>query len=177
MKCIQKAWKNHQHELRIFFRGQLGDAHWAADDLLQDVFVKAIAYRETFCRLKNPRAWLYRVAKNRLIDFQRSHKYYAEVSDYPAETYEPSPLENLSKCLPPVLEHLSADDQEIIEWCDLEGLHQADYARLKDLSVVAVKSRIQRARKRLKIRLQSCCQVVFDGQGTVCCFSSNAQFN
>ncbi len=174
MKCIQKAWKDHQHELRDFFRGQLGNTYWA-DDLLQDVFVKALADRETFCRLKNTRAWLYRVAKNRLIDFQRSHKYYAEVSDcYPAETVEPSPLQNLSKCLSSVLKHLSADDQEIIECCDLEGLHQAEYARLKELSVEATKSRIQRARKRLKIRLQSCCQVVFDEQGSVCCFSSNS---
>jgi len=175
MKCVHKAWNNHQHELRFFFRGQLGDAYWA-DDLLQDVFVKALANHKTFCRLKNTRAWLYQVAKNRLIDFQRSHKYYVEISDcYPVETVELSPLENLSKCLPSVLKNLSADDREIIEWCDLEGLHQAEYAHLKDLTLMAAKSRIQRARKRLKIRLQSCCQVVFDEQGTVCCFSSNTQ--
>lgn len=174
MKCVQQAWNNHKHELRGFFLGQLGDAH-CADDLLQDVFVKALADRETFCQLKNTRAWLYRVARNRLIDFQRSHKYYAEVSDcYPAETYEPSTLEKLSKCLPPVLKNLSADDREIIEWCDLEGLHQAEYARLKDLSIVAAKSRIQRARKRLKNRLLTGCQIGFDEQGSVCCFASDS---
>lgn len=174
MKCVQKAWNNHQPELRDFFRGRLGEVHWA-DDLLQDVFVKALANRETFCQLTNTRAWLYRVAKNRLIDFQRSHKYYTEVSDYyPVEIYEPSPLENLSKCLLPVLKNLSADDQDIIEWCDLEGLHQAEYARLKDLSIVAAKSRIQRARKRLKNRLLTGYQIGFDEHGAVCCFASNS---
>jgi len=174
MNCVHHAWNNHQHELRNFLRRQLGDAHWA-DDLLQDVFVKALADHSTFCQLKNTRAWLYRVAKNRLIDFQRSYKYHAEVSDcYPAETYEPSPLENLSKCLPPILKNLSADDQEIIELCDLEGLHQAKYARLNDLSLVAAKSRIQRARKRLKNRLLTGCQIGFDERGCVCCFVSDA---
>lgn len=35
-----------------------------------------------------------------------------------------------------VLKIFSTDDREIIECCDLEGQHQAEYARLKDLSVV-----------------------------------------
>jgi len=175
MKCIHQAWNNHQHELRGFFRGQLGDVQWA-DDLLQDVFVKALADHTTFCQLKNTRAWLYRVAKNRLIDFQRSYKYHTQISDcYPAETYESSLLEKLSKCLPPTLKNLSADDQEIIKLCDLEGLHQAEYARLNDLSLVAAKSRIQRARKRLKHRLLTGCQIGFDERGAVCCFASDSR--
>jgi len=174
MKCIHQAWNNHQHELRGFLRGRVTDAQ-TADDLLQDVFVKALADRKTFCQLENTRAWLYRVAKNRLIDFQRSYKYHAEVTDcLPDRTHEPSPLSSLSKCLPPTFKFLPREDQEIIKLCDLEGMHQAEYARLKGLSVAATKSRVQRARKRLKNRLITSCQINFDNRGSVCCFIPNA---
>ncbi len=170
MKCIVKAWNNYGDELRSFLRGRLGDIH-CADDLLQDVFVKALANQGTFCQLENPKAWLFRVAKNRLIDFQRTCKNHIEVSDqHSVQNNQSAPVENLSECLPFVLTNLSTEDQEIIELCDLEGLHHAEYASLKDITVPGAKSRFQRARKRLKTRFQSSCQILFNEQGSVCCF-------
>lgn len=170
MKCIIQAWNNYEDELRNFLRGRLRDIH-CADDLLQDVFVKALANRRTFCQLENTKAWLFRVAKNRLIDFQRTCKNHVEVSDqHSVQNDKSAPVENLSKCLPLILTNLSTEDQEIIELCDLEGLNQAEYASLKNMTVSGAKSRIQRARKRLKTRVKSRCQVVFDEQGAVCCF-------
>ncbi|MGC1518341.1 MAG: RNA polymerase subunit sigma-70, partial [Azonexus sp.] len=38
------------------------------------------------------------------------------------------------------------------------------------ISLPGAKSRIQRARKRLRNRLVKACQVTFDDQGEVCCF-------
>jgi len=170
MKCIIQAWNNYEDELRSFLLVRLGNTH-CTEDLLQDVFVKALANRRAFCRLENTKAWLFRVAKNRLIDFQRTCKNHVEVSSqHSVRNDKSTPVANLSKCLPLVLTNLSTEEQEIIELCDLEGLHQAEYASLKNITVSGAKSRIQRARKKLKIRLQSSCQVVFDEQGSVCCF-------
>ena len=170
MKCIIQAWNNHEDELRSFLQGRLGDIH-CTDDLLQDVFVKALANRRAFCQLENTKAWLFRVAKNRLIDYQRTCKNHVEVSNqHSVQNDKSAPVANLSKCLPFVLTNLSTEDQEIIKLCDLEGLQQAEYASLKNMTVSGAKSRIQRARKKLKTRLQSGCQVVFNEQGAVCCF-------
>ena len=54
--------------------------------------------------------------------------------------------------------------------CDLEGMKQEDYARLKGLTLPGAKSRVQRARKRLREHLSDACQVKFDAAGNVCCF-------
>ena len=170
MKCITQAWDLHESELRQFLYNQLKDAS-LADDLLQDVFVKALAENSQFCTLDNVRAWLFRVTKNRLIDYHRTNKTHSEVlDDIPEIKSKIEPVVKLSKCLPTALEKLSTEDKDIIELCDLDGMNQADYAKLKDLSTAGAKSRIQRARKRLKEELNVACKIVFDEQGNVCCF-------
>ncbi len=62
---------------------------------------------------------------------------------------------------------LSPEDREAIVLCDLEGVPQEEYARRKGLSLPGAKSRIQRARKRLRERLSQACQVRFDAAGHV----------
>ena len=59
------------------------------------------------------------------------------------------------------------NDREAITLCDLEGLPQDEYARRKGLSLPGAKSRIQRARKRLRERLSQGCQVRLDAAGQV----------
>jgi len=175
MKCITDAWEKHENELRGFLFNQVKDAY-LTEDLLQDVFVKALADNDQFCTLENVRAWLFRVTRNRLIDYYRTHKIYDEVPENLPEVNSPEePVVDLSKCLPSALKNLSAEDQEIIELCDLDGMNQADYAKLKQLSTAGAKSRIQRARKRLKEELNIACKIVFDDQGNVCCFDPSCQ--
>lgn len=175
MKCITDAWKMYENELRGFLFKQLKDAD-LTEDLLQDVFVKALADNDQFCTLENVRAWLFRVTRNRLIDYYRTHKIHDEVPEnLPEVSPAVEPVVDLSKCLPSALKNLSAEDQEIIELCDLDGMNQADYAKLKQLSTAGAKSRIQRARKRLKEELNIACKIVFDEQGNVCCFDPSCQ--
>ena len=53
--CVAAAWLAHEGDLRGFLRHHLSDGH-AAEDLLQDVFVKGMRRGEGFCTLDNPRA-------------------------------------------------------------------------------------------------------------------------
>ncbi len=172
MKCITNAWDRYEHELRGFLHNRVEDPQ-LAEDLLQDVFLKALAENGKFCTLDNTRAWLFRVTRNRLIDYYRTRHIHEEV---PEQLPEEEPLEesvvHLSQCLPTVLEQLSPEDREAIECCDLDGMSQVEYAGRKGLTVPAAKSRIQRARKRLREALKGACHVVFDEQGRVCCFDS-----
>jgi len=170
MKCITTAWDQHENELRNFLRSRVADPV-LAEDLLQDVFVKALANRSDFCELENSRAWLFKVTRNRLIDYRRTHKEHSEIEDvHPTPSPEDAPVINLSKCLPTALKGLSAKDKDIIEQCDLGGVNQAEYAKRHSMTLVAVKSRIQRARKRLKTELHTACNIILDDNGNVCCF-------
>ena len=64
-----------------------------------------------------------------------------------------------------VLSELTAEDRDIIEQCDLEGVKQKDYAVAHDLSLAAVKSRLLRAREKMRARMSTACQLRFDEQG------------
>ena len=170
MNCVSKAWLSHEKELRAFIYTRIKEPQ-LTEDLLQDVFIKALAEGAQFCDLDNTRAWLFRVLKNRMIDYQRTAKIYDDVPDHlTEESQEEAPVNNLAVCLPVALKKMDSEDADIIQQCDLNGLNQADYAKYNELSLSATKSRLQRARKRLKIELQNTCNVRFDEQGNVCCF-------
>jgi RNA polymerase sigma-70 factor (ECF subfamily) len=80
-------------------------------------------------------------------------------------------VDSLATCLPRVLAELSAADRDAITQCDLQGLSQEAYARQLGISLAGAKSRVQRARRRLRAQLIASCQVVLDPQGSVCCFT------
>lgn len=169
--CHNKAWRQHKAELRGFLVNRAGGAA-EADDLLQDVFLKALQQGKDFCQLENPRAWLFHVARNLLIDRLRLTREQVPLPDDLGADAETAidPVDLLSHCLPRVLSELSPEDREAIQLCDVQGMTQKDYADRLGLSLPAAKSRVQRARLRLRAQLADACQVTFDETGKVCCF-------
>ena len=67
MNCLMAAWDQYEAELRGWLRHRLGSPV-DAEDVLQDVFLKAMRQGERFCAITNARAWLYEVARNALAD-------------------------------------------------------------------------------------------------------------
>lgn len=170
MNCILRAWDSHESELRAWLRSRLGNPH-DAEDMLQDLFLKAMRQDKKFCEIDNARAWLFEVARNALADRLRLMKEQVEIPDDLVAEHEEMPaVESLAACLPRALSELSEEDIDAITRCDLDGMTQEDYARLKGLTLPGAKSRVQRARKRLREHLSEACQVKFDGAGKVCCF-------
>lgn len=169
--CLNKAWQAHQAEIRRCLLHRTGHAV-DADDLLQELFLKALLQGKNFCRLDNPRAWLFHVARNLLIDRLRLSKAQVPLpEDLAAEAEsELHPVDSLSQCFPRVLSELAPADREAILLCDLQCMTQQDYARRLGISLSAAKSRVQRARKRMQAQMVNACQVSFDESGEVCCF-------
>jgi RNA polymerase sigma-70 factor (ECF subfamily) len=167
MNCLTAAWTAHQSELRGWLRRQLGNPA-EADDLLQDLFVKALRQGERFCSVHNARAWLFEVARNTLADKLRVARETVQLpEDMAAPSDETDTVDSLTACLPRVLSELSAEDREAITLCHLQGMAQADFAAAMGLSLSAAKSRVQRARRRLKQRMTEGCQVQLDEAGRV----------
>ena len=168
--CVISAWKNHEHELRKFVERRVPDHH-VAEDLLQDVFLKAMQQGEIFCCLNSARSWLYRVTSNAIADYYRARRDHAELpEDIVAEEDDLTAIDGLAACVPRVLSELSESDREVLLRCDLQGMRQKDFAQQNGLSLPAVKARIQRARKRFQSRLTTACQVQLDEQGQVMSF-------
>jgi RNA polymerase sigma-70 factor (ECF subfamily) len=168
--CVAAAWRAHEAELRGYLTHRLGHAD-LAEDVLQDVFVKAMRQGRSFCEVANRRAWLFQVARNALVDELRASRPTEPLpEDLPDAVAEPpSPVDALADCMERVMEQLPAADAQILRACDLGGQTQRAFAQAQGLSLPAAKSRLLRARERLRAQLTQTCGVRFSEEGRVCC--------
>lgn len=170
MNCLTTAWTAHEAELRAWVRYRLRNPA-EADDLMQDLFLKALRQGERFCSVQNARAWLFEVARNTLADRLRVARETVELpEDLSAPVDDTDTVDSLTACLPRVLSELSDEDRDAITQCDLQGVPQAAFAEARGLSLSAAKSRLQRARLRLKARMTQTCRVQLDATGHVADF-------
>lgn len=171
MKLLLSLWSSHEAELRRWLLSRV-PVKSEVDDLLQDVFLKTLRQGDRLGSIEHPRAWLYEIARNTLIDRLRASRgsfpLPDDLDDLPAPVDQSDTVDTLAQaCLPRVLSELEPQDREAIELCDLQGMAQADFARLKNLSLPAAKSRVQRARQRMREHMTSACQISFDPAGHV----------
>ena len=173
--CVLNSWREHEAELRGYLLHRVGDPN-LADDLVQEVFLKAMRYGHGFCVLDNPRAWLFQVARNTLVDKLRLDKNAVPLpDDLVEEIHEIEPVDALTECLLLILAELSSDDSDILMQCDLNGVKLRVYADSHRLTLSAAKSRLLRARQRMRYDLIRKCGVQFDDAGNVCCHEATSK--
>jgi RNA polymerase sigma factor (sigma-70 family) len=122
-----------------------------AEDLLQDVFVRAYGALRADAREVNLRAWLYRVAHNRCIDhLRRPVPPPADVFDLSRKPLR-DPIEeaqrrdNLARLVEDV-GRLPEQQRSALLMREIDGMSYADLASTLDVTVPAVKSLLVRAR-------------------------------
>ncbi len=168
---VHTLWALHERELGRWLASRCA-SRAEAEDLLQDVWVKCLRQGDAVARLAQPRAWLFEVTRNTWLDhLRRAHPTLPlseEENNVCAPQPDAEPLDGLAQaCLPRVLQELDAQDREAIELCDLNQMSQADYAQRKGISLSAAKSRVQRARARMREHMVAACQVSLDATGRV----------
>ncbi|TAK76051.1 MAG: sigma-70 family RNA polymerase sigma factor [Dehalococcoidia bacterium] len=142
----------------------LGDPA-AAEDVTQDAFVRAWQRLETF-RGGSFRAWLFTIAANRARDELRRRGRRPTLSldearddddraDLDPADAGPTAQElveqaELRRALEAALLTLPDDWREIVVLADIEGLNYAEVAAVTRIPVGTVKSRLSRARGRLR---------------------------
>ena len=141
----------YRQRLFAYTRQMLGGARSDAEDVLQDVFLRAYGALRHDDRPVTLRAWLYRVAHNRCIDhLRRPVPPPAEVFelsrtptfDPPAETARREDLRRLVQDVQRLPEH----QRSALLMRELDGLSYAELADALDTSVPAIKSLLVRAR-------------------------------
>lgn len=170
MKCLMNAWNHAEPSLYGWLLKQTQNPH-EAEDIMQEVFLKAMGNSERFCTLQDGKSWLFKMVRNHLVDQLRRKIYSVDIEECVMPTDISPAMVQLQRCLPQVLVKLTEQDRDVIEQCDLNGMTQKDYAEKHQLSLPAVKARLRRARIELKTILVSECKVTQDQTG-VCCFRS-----
>lgn len=166
---LETTWQNLRGELRGFLVGQVGEPA-TADDLLQDVFLKLHRRGSDLREKVAPRAWLYQVARNAVVDYWRQRRETTEIPYDLAHAEVPTEetvQERLAPCLRPMIESLPAAYADALRLTELEELPQADAARRLGLSLTALKSRVRRGRAQLKTTLLQCCEFELSRAGRV----------
>ncbi|MFN7258773.1 MAG: sigma-70 family RNA polymerase sigma factor [Cyclobacteriaceae bacterium] len=140
-----------------------------ANDLVQDTYLKAYRFVESFQKGTNAKAWLFRILKNSFInDYRKKSKEPNKVDYQEVETYYNS--EDVDRQITPdlrveslnnmigdeisnALNSLDVDFKTVIILCDLEGFKYEEMAKILDIPIGTVRSRLHRARNLLKEKL------------------------
>ena len=140
------------------------------DDIVQRIFLQVHRSLPTLRETDRLHAWIYQVTRRAIADHYRAPVHRREVpagaalddvpDDLPeagrAGEDEPSALQELAACLQPLLADLALVDQEALRLVEVDGQTQVEVARRLGLSVSGMKSRIQRARRRLRSAVEAC---------------------
>jgi len=145
-----------------------------AKDLVQDTYLKSYRFIESFQKGTNAKAWLFRILKNSFInDYRKKSKEPSKVDYQEVETYYNS--EEVDRQITPdlrveslkdmigdeisnALNSLDVDFRTVIILCDLEGFKYEEMAKILDIPIGTVRSRLHRARNLLKEKLKSYAQ-------------------
>lgn len=176
---LDASWTDTLDRLRAFVAARVDDGDLAAD-ITQDVIVRSIA-SGALERVDNPAAWLYRSARNAVIDHYRVRKSHEPLTD-PDMWPDPDSsgevpndaTRELSRCLEPLLDQLSPSAREALVRVDVDGQTQQRAAQDAGISLSGMKSRVQRARRDLKQLLEQCCTVALDSTGGIAGYRPNA---
>jgi len=142
-----------------------------AKDLVQDTFMKAYRFINSFEKGTNAKAWLYRILKNSFInDFRKKSKEPGKVDYQEVENFYNSDNVDESKTVDlridtvkdmmgdevtNALNALAVDFRTVIILCDLEGFTYEEMAKILDIPIGTVRSRLHRARNLLKEKLKT----------------------
>jgi len=142
----------YRQRLFAYVRQMLSSAsRQDAEDVLQDVYVRAFGALRADRRDVNLRAWLYRVAHNRCIDYLRRpappDREIFEVSRKPLhDPIEEAQRRDDLKRLVADVGRLPEQQRSALLMRELDGMSYADLAAALDVTVPAVKSLLVRAR-------------------------------
>ncbi|SHH73709.1 RNA polymerase sigma factor SigZ [Ferrimonas marina] len=154
-------WQQHKSQLRSYIHKRIDDPS-AVDDILQEVYIKASTHLHQLKSQGSLGGWLYRIAHNAIMDHYRQQRPTTELpEELAADEAEPAiqAHQKLAQCLRPLIEELPDKYRQPLKLAELEGTSQQQIADQLGLSLSGAKSRVQRARVKLREQLTTCCDI------------------
>jgi RNA polymerase sigma-70 factor (ECF subfamily) len=165
---IESLYKSLSQKLRQFIRNRIADGA-AADDILQDVFLRIHDRIETLRDREKIESWVFQIARNAIIDHYRSRKpdHEEPPEAIAVEEDDQAMHKKLASGLGAMIDQLPEQYREALRLTELQGLTQKELAERLGISLSGAKSRVQRARALLRDLLMQCCHFEFDRYGMV----------
>lgn len=142
-----------------------------ANDLVQETFMKAYRSIDSYHQGTNAKAWLFKILKNAFInEYRRKSKLPDTVNYEDYLAYEDSDDDHqhgsvidmkedvfagmMGDEVSEALNALPDEFRTVILLCDMEGFSYEEIAKIVDIPIGTVRSRLHRARNMLKDKLK-----------------------
>ncbi len=167
----EETWERFHAPLFTFIRTRVADDA-AAEDLLQDVFLKIYQQIETLRETRKLESWVYQIARNTIIDYYRGRRPIMsleepEVLQLPEDLPDDDIVSELFPAVRVMMNSLPPQDRQALILTEYQGLTQKELSERLGISLSGAKSRVQRARQRLKQQLLACCHFELDTRGHI----------
>lgn len=145
---------------KFFYR--LNDEAKLSEDLVQEVFMRVLKYRHTFKGTGPFKVWLFHIARNVNYGYHRRNKgtlndsleeKHEELSLYDEETSSQQMNDHLA-LLKMAIQRLDMEKREVIMLSKLDEMKYKDIGKVLDCSEGAVKTKVFRALKDLKMEFE-----------------------
>ena len=137
-----------------FARNLIGDEH-DAEDITQDVFLAAFDHLRSYNSNRAPLlTWLFTITRNRCVNYLKRKRPLVDgnvvANVQTAANNDASARNEFWSRLDEALNALPIEQKSAFVLAEIEGLPYADIARIEQTTLGTVKSRINRAKQRLR---------------------------
>ena len=153
MRQLERIIDEHQQQLFIFAFFRVG-SYEAAQDIVQDVFIRFYENSRRLSAANNVKAYLYKTISNACTDYLRKN---AKIQFIPIENLVNDLVENEEKqCLSEylrieeILENLPIDQAEILRLKFIDSLNFVEISDILNVNINTIKSRYKYAINKLR---------------------------
>ncbi len=166
---IETIWEKYNQLLRNFIARRVKKEP-ETDDILQEVFIKIHLNISKLKDLEKLRAWIFQIARNAIVDYYRKSKYPDELEESKLTgefSIDNDPYFLLSKSIKAMIDLLPGKYSEALIYTYCYGISQKELSEILNISFSTARSRVQRAKKKLRELYIECCRFELDNHGNI----------
>ncbi|HYZ73033.1 MAG TPA: sigma-70 family RNA polymerase sigma factor [Chthoniobacterales bacterium] len=173
---LDQMAERFRREIFGYIQTKVGDRA-AAEDLTQETFLKVQNSLSKGTEPEHFRGWIYKIARNAVVDFMNRRRRFLAFDEAPnaaeiqqsefADPIDSEFRQGLFSYASKVIEGMPTEDREALTLTELDGFSREELANHLGISVSAAKSRVVRARAKLRKAIEDCCRLITDPYGKV----------
>jgi len=172
-----KIYDQYYAEVRKFILANVRD-EWAADDLIQETFIRVQKNLESLKDPSKMSSWILSIAYNLCQDYFRQTKKSTAIGAADLEHIETFKVTLMQKkleqhqmgqCVQDKMNLLAPDLRTVLVLSDIMACSQKEIAEIMGISVTNVKVRLHRARKKFRAILEEHCSFEIDERSVLVC--------
>jgi RNA polymerase sigma-70 factor (ECF subfamily) len=147
-KAFGKLVLKYQSDIRGLLTKLTGGNKAQADDLAQDVFIRAFKYLNTYKATANFSTWLYRIAYNVFIDYSKSIKMTDDIECSHHISYEVDLSSKID--IQSAIKILKENEKIVVLLHYDKGFSHNEIAKITGMPLGTVKTNLLRGKEKLK---------------------------